>query len=526
MKLALIVDNDALPRFAREAVDAVTGCDEVTIFSCTNTSLKRKALRHGAYYALNLRAVRNPYTRSVPVDGLSKRIARRVTFESGYDGAWQTLPDAIVEELRGFDVILKFGMGLLRVPPPECLPAPILSYHHGDPDKFRGRPAGFWEITRGEKVMGQIVQAIGNKLDAGRVAAFAETKVFPWSWRATLIEAYRHSPLIMDEAVRNAIAGRWLDKPCTGRNYRLPSNVAVARFALGSASQFARRLLYGAFVEKRWQVSTAPTGGADVAGLVAEGRFPDPSSWRTLDVPPAYTFYADPFFSSDPPGILVEALRASTGIGEIVLFDGEHRRVSDAPNHVSYPATFEHGGRQLVIPEMVACSAPRIFAFEDGTLRDVGALKVAGDPKIIDPTLLDHEGRLYLFGNDEALGANMLLLWSADSLDDEFRPHPASPIRLSPEGARMAGNIVRSHHRLVRLGQDFTSGYGDGIIGFEIEALTPDSYRERRLGRLRFTDRHGPHTLNVRDGEMVFDWYVDRVSPLASFRRLAARFRS
>ncbi len=526
MKLALIVDHDALPRFALEAVDSIRGCDEVTIYSCTNTSLKRKALRHGAYYALNLRAVRNPYTRSAPVDGLKKRIAGRVVFESGHDGAWQTLPDAIVDDLRGFDVILKFGMGLLRVPPPDRLPAPILSYHHGDPDKFRGRPAGFWEMKQGEKVMGQIVQAIGNKLDAGRVAAFAETKVYPWSWRATLIEAYRHSPLIMDEAVRNAVAGRWLDKPCTGRNYRLPSNASVAKFALGSTGQFARRLLYGAFVEKRWQVSVAPTDGKDVDSLLTDGDFPEAGRWRTLDVPPAYTFYADPFFSSDPPGILVEALRASTGIGEIVLVDGEHRRVSDAPNHVSYPATFEHRGRQLVIPEMVACSAPRIFAFEDGALRDIGPLRVAGDPRILDPTLVEHGGRLYLFGNDAALGANALLLWSADSLDDEFQPHPASPVRVSPEGARMAGNLVRSGGRLVRLGQDFTSGYGDGIIGFEVEALTPDSYRERRLGRLRFADRRGPHTLNVRDGEMVFDWYVDRVSPLASFRRLAARLRS
>jgi hypothetical protein len=526
VKLAVIVDNGALPRFGREAVDSVRGCDEVTVFSCTNTSLKRKALRHGAYYALNLRAVRNPHTRPVPVDALNKRISRRAEFESGYEGAWQTLPDAIIDELRGFDVILKFGMGLLRVPPPERLAAPILSYHHGDPDKFRGRPAGFWEMMKGEKVMGQIVQAIGNRLDAGRVAAFAETKVFPWSWRATLIEAYRHSPLILNEAVHNAIAGRWLAKPCTGRNYRLPSNASVARFALASAGQLAKRLLYGAFVEKRWQVSVAPTGDSDVHGLLAGGSFPDPASWRTLDVPAAYTFYADPFFSSDPPGILVEALRASTGIGEIVLVDDEHRRVSDSPNHVSYPATFDYRGRQFVVPEMVACSAPRIFGFENGVLSDAGPLKVAGEPRILDPTLIEHDGRLYLFGNDGAIGANVLLLWSAEKLDDEFCAHPASPIRVSPEGARMAGNVIGSGKALIRLGQDFTAGYGDGIIGFEIETLTPDSYRERLVGRLRFADRRGPHTLNLRDGEMVFDWYVDRLSPLASFRRLAARLRS
>ena len=135
LKLAVITDGEALQRFALEAVNAVVGCDEVAIFSCTNTRLRRRPVKHGFYYALNLLTVVNPWTRSVPLERLTKRVSRAASFESGYEGAWQTLPAETVRELREYDLILKFGMGLLRVPPAEELPVPILSYHHGDPDK-------------------------------------------------------------------------------------------------------------------------------------------------------------------------------------------------------------------------------------------------------------------------------------------------------------------------------------------------------------------------------------------------------
>ena len=86
----------------------------------------------------------------------------------------------------------------------------------------------------------------------------------------------------------------------------------------------------------------------------------------------------------------------------------------------------------------------------------------------------------------------------------------------------MGGAIVDRDGRLFRLGQDFSRGYGDGLILFEIEELSPEAYSERIADHIRFTDRRGPHTLNVRGNRMVFDWYYDRFSPFAGFRRVVA----
>lgn len=523
LKLAVLADGAGLQRFALEAVNAVEGCDEVAVFACTNSRFPRRIGKHGFYYALNLLAVVNPWSRTVPLDRLTKRVARRVEFESGYDGVWQTLPEAVVRELRDYDLVFKAGMGLLRVPEPDVLPTPILSYHHGDPDKYRGRPGGFWEMLAGEATMGQIVQVIGNRLDAGRVAAFAETRVMPWSYRATLIESYRHSPLIINQAIRNARAGTFLAKPCTGRNYRLPSNLTVASFVARMAFRYVQRLLYGAFFEKRWKVSLAEAA-APLPDLLS-GGFPPRQAWQTLDEAKGYTLYADPFFSTTPKGILVEALKSSSGLGEIRLVDaqGGDRRVSPPGGHMSYPFTLELDGRQYVVPEMAGWSSPKVFILEDGALIEADRLRVEGDPRLVDPTLFHHDDRLHLFANVKAIGSNALFLWSADRLDGLFRLHPSSPVRVSPQGSRMGGSIMAQQGRLFRIGQDFRSGYGDGLCAFEIESLTSTDYRERPIGELRFGGVKGPHTLNLDGGRLLFDWYRDRFSPLAGPRRLIAR---
>ena len=502
MRLAVIVDGEDVQRFALNALDAVTGTDEISLYSCTNTHIRKRWFRHAAYYALNLFTVRNRLTRTVPVACGKKRINRHRAFASEYDGVWQVLPTAIVEELNEFDVVLKFGMGLLRVPPLEELSTPILSYHHGDPDRYRGRPAGFWEMTENAPVMGQVVQVIGNRLDAGKIVASAETKVFPWSYRATLLEAYRHSPLIMDSAVRNAISGVFLSKRCEGRNCRLPSNLAVAGFVIRMTAQAIRRLLYGAFWEKAWQVSKARKSPE-----IASETLPPPGEWQTLPVASDYSFYADPFFSDQ--GVLVEALNRSSGLGEIVRIDEQGgRSLIVERGHISYPAAAKIAGREVVVPEVASWSGPRLYSLGRTGSKLIGQLRIEGGTRVSDPTLFERNRRIFLFGNDREAGSSVLHLWSSDSLEGEFRLHPASPIRISPGGSRMGGNLIEQNGRLYRLGQDFTRDYGDGLVLFEIGELSATSYSESLVRRIRFLDRKGPHTLNIRSDEIVFDPYL------------------
>jgi hypothetical protein len=296
----------------------------------------------------------------------------------------------------------------------------------------------------------------------------------------------------------------------------------VLRFAGGRATHLVRRLAYGALVEKQWRVSLVQIGDADnpLAAVAEANR--RRKEWRTLPVHRPHRFHADPFFYGDT-SVLLEAMNGRTGKGELVRIAGDNEQLIEGlSGHISYPASVEEDGRIYLVPEVRSWSRPAIFAIDGDRAVRVADLDI-DEEAILDPTPLRHEGRLYLFGNRATDGSSILRLWSADGLFGRFEEHPASPIRTSVRGSRMAGPIHRWPGGLFRLGQDFRSAYGDGILAFRIEDLTTERYREVEAGAALFDEVKGPHTIDIRRGELLFDWYEERGSPFAGVRRLLNR---
>ncbi len=525
----LITDGDTVHEWQRRALLTLPANDRITVFACTNTRLKRQYAKHFLYYVLNFATVRNPLTRQVPLGDIDGRLAEIRSFDSEWEGNWQRLPADIAQAISasGANIVLKFGMGLMRVP--EGVSMPILSYHHGDPDHYRGRPAGFWEMANGTSLMGQMIQSITNKLDAGEVLAFAETRVIRHSWRATLMESFRHSPLLLNIAIDNALSGRSVPKARTGKNYRLPSNWTVVQHVLRTGWTAVKRLAYGLLAEKNWRVAVVPVESDALALATSARPFPPIGNWDNAKTPSGYTFLADPFFAPDG-GLLVEALEANSGRGAL-LHIGPHgySKLNSATGHHSYPCVVEEAGKPYCVPEIADWSPPMIYPIEgEGSGLRLGtpvALAMDNAAGVTDPTFVRHGGKLWLFGNRKAEGSNILRLWSADSLFGHFTEHPQSPIRISPNGGRMAGNVLVSDGKLYRLGQTFEVDYGDGIAVFEVETLDANRYSERQVGGLRFAGVKGPHSFNVSDDgkKIVFDWYSERYTPMAGIRRLRSR---
>lgn len=523
MKIALLIDGRSIAKWQADAIEQLPAGHQILVFNCTNAKPGRRRLRHAAYYVLNLISLRTSQTRRVQLPA-GIPVQSWNDFECRADGAWQSLPEDLIDRIVAEQptLIIKFGMGLLRVPDPSRLPALILSYHHGDPRRFRGRPAGFYELLEGQQAIGQVIQILSNRLDAGKIVAFAETKVHRHSYRKTMGEAYGASPLLLPQALRAVAEGTTLPIDPQGMVYRLPATSTVLRFAMQRGLAKARRLAYGAFVEKVWQVAEAPVQQPATLQLDA---FPAPESWRTVERPAGYRFLADPFPHPDG-GILVEALRSS-GLGEILHISNRGCRiVLGGKGHYSYPATLAVDGTRYLIPEVSEWSGPRIFGFDEGGVRDIGALELPGSPRLVDPTLFERNGMIYLFANVAAETSSVLRLWTAGSLFESFVEHPASPIRISPSGSRMGGSIIETDGNLYRIGQDLRSGYGDGILLFRIDELSPDGFQESFVDELRFSDCHGPHTFNLTGHSILFDYYQERFSVTAGLRRLRSRLSS
>jgi len=375
-------------------------------------------------------------------------------------------------------------------------------------------------MLSGRETLGQVVQILSNRLDGGKIVAFAETKIRQQSYRATMIEAYRCSAFLLPQAVRNTLKGNELAIPTDGKVYRLPSSLTVLRFALQRLKASLRHLAYGAFYEKAWSV-------AEALFVVGETRFldfPKPTEWRLIERPKGYRFLADPFYHPRGDGLLVEGLNSSTGIGEILHLSANGPQVLLGGNrHYSYPAMVRIGDEDLIVPEVSEWSRPKFFKLVGSKVNCLGELKIPLAPRLLDPTFLVKGDTVFLFGNIGSEGSSILRLWFADSISEDFTEHPDSPIRISPAGSRMGGAIVEQGGKHYRIGQNFRGDYGDGIILFGIDHLTRFNYRESSLDELRFEGCSGPHTLNSSGGSVVFDRYHHRFSILAGARRFKSR---
>ncbi|HEY1141163.1 MAG TPA: hypothetical protein VGE88_13280, partial [Lysobacter sp.] len=152
-----------------------------------------------------------------------------------------------------------------------------------------------------------------------------------------------------------------------------------------------------------------------------------------------------------------------------------------------------------------------LYRAEDFPLRWTRVVDLVEGRVCVDPTLLHHEGRWYLFANVAENGnstSDELFLFVADDLHGPFAPHPASPIVCDVRRARMAGRLFRHNGRLIRPAQDCGPGYGNAVVFNEVLELSPTVYRERQLSRLApFLKRRvaGCHTYNADGGVEVLD---------------------
>lgn len=515
LRTALLVDGLALTRWQERALSEVADLlDVVLIINCMNTVARRRVFAHAGYYMLNMLSIRSPLSRSRSVEFGEREV---LSFESEYSGAWQTIPDWVVESMRasGIQVVIKFGMSLLRTDNLDGLD--VLSFHHGDPRFYRGRPAGFYEMKNNAGSVGVIVQKLSNVLDGGEVLALGHCKLYPHSYCQTVQGLYQASPALFRQAVLNYRRGATVAIKPTGKNYRLPDNWTVARFCTRMVIRKFQRLLYGALVEKKWNMVLRDDLDvfSDATTSVLGGREPR--------IPEGYSFLADPFFSADGSVVRAEAMVASTGMGEIVELDATTLELSRkllAGPHFSYPYTVtDAAGNEYILPEVAGHEAPYLLSTQGG-----GEIPLRGleGSRIVDPSLISHGKHWYLFGSHPQTAAGMLNVHVADALDGPYRPHALNPVVIDPSRARMGGRLILHDGSLFRFGQDNSGSYGNGIKIMKITALSPDAYAEREVGELRFSDAKGPHTVDTRNGQVVLDYYVERFSVLAGYRRLAA----
>lgn len=515
LRAALIIDGKEITEWQRRALEEASDLLQIElILSCTNTRTKKNIIKNFSYYILNIFTLKNRLTRRLQLQPNDLKV---IEFASIYEGVWQKIPiEASIElQFSKIDVVIKFGMSLLRIDEPLSK-FKILSYHHGDPSYFKGRPAGFYELLQKKSSVGTIVQELSNKLDSGKVWAISHSKIFHHSYKKTSINFYTNSKFLLRKALVNLSRNTPIDVLTEGKNYKLPSNFLVLKFIFVIGFRKIRRIFYGAFYEKRWNVATVSN-----TNLVTSSLF-DLEHSNAANISENYNFYADPFFSADGKKIRVEALNSKNGLGEILELNAENlsqEKVLFNGDHYSYPFSFVLNDSEYLIPEVASHSSPYILRTPfDGNNKIM--LKGMENLRIVDATIFEDKGIFYLFFGMGSSASDCLYLFYSEGCDKEFIPHPLNPIVVDPYRARMGGRILRLNGKIYRFGQNNSYGYGDGVSICEVTSLSTSNYDEKIIGNLKVKRASGPHTIDFFNKISVFDFYLDKFSLVAWYRRL------
>jgi hypothetical protein len=328
-------------------------------------------------------------------------------------------------------------------------------------------------------------------------------------WRASALvpRALRKLSLLGEEEL---LASASAASPC--KRPSDPSLIQLALLALRQASRKLAESVRKRFTFEQWALMAAPHSG--------EG----PLDWDgfTFLAPPRDRSWADPFPVEHGGRVLIfiEEFERSTRRGYIACLSLDpggkiisNTPVLERPYHLSYPFVFEHAGGWYMVPETGArrtvelyrCTRfPDQWVFQKTLLEDIHA---------VDATLLEHDGRWWMFANVvEDVGGSawdsLHLFYADDPLSESWTPHPLNPVVADVRSARPAGRIFLRGGVLCRPSQVSTPRYGHALRLNRIDVLTTTNYAETCLETLippRGSNLLATHTYNAAGNIAVID---------------------
>jgi hypothetical protein len=442
---------------------------------------------------------------------------------------------AVVDQ--DLDVIVRFAFGILRGPVLDAARHGVWSFHHDDEELYRGSPPAFWEIVDGRPVSGAILQQLTDRLDGGIV--------LDKGWFPTVHHSYvRNTDAVhlggVDwpaRAMRRLIDDGGVTTAHPSRSaapvLRPPGNAVALRFLARQAGRFVAAQARGVLRADHWQVGVVH---APIERFL-DADFDPSVEWLALDRP-RVAYAADPFVIDDGgPLVLYERFDSAGRIGEIWQARPDNPGSAGpaglpVASHASYPYCFTDGGQAFCLPQVAQPGVP-LFLRRDGAWHHVTDL-LPGE-ELLDPTLLRHDGRWWLFGTRPGPGSlTKLFLWHAETPTGPWSPHRLNPVKTDVRSARPGGTPFVHGGRLYRPAQDCSDGYGAAVALCEVTRLDTQEFTERVVRVVRpgqgWPNDRGMHTLTsagpvtlVDARRAVFDRHVAATELGARIRLLRGR---
>jgi hypothetical protein len=508
LRVAALVDGPVVERWVRVLLDAIQTSKKLELVLVKPRDSTRTPARriYRLYEALDRRLFGSPMDALSPAD-VSDLLDNEPVAKAFH-------------ECGPLDVLLNLTPDAAHSAQPTAPRYGVWAIRFGD-HRRRAVTPYFWEICDGNDLSGAVVEMLPSGGDRGHVlfrALWATDRLSPH--RNHVAACWRIGDAVLarllglqEHGQRYLVALPDYHEPARGcrASHCEPSGPTLVHYlatlGIGLVHRKARKWL----LQDQWCIAyrrrrAVPPDGGDLSGF-------------ELLMPPRQRFFADPFVieRNGRHYVFFEDFSYCTRKGVISCIElgtdrpPMRRVVLERDYHLSYPFVFTCGGEAYMIPETAdnstvelyrALEFPNHWTFEAVLIEGVAA---------VDPTLLRHDGRLWLFANVVSRGRTTedeLFLFSSDALRGPWVPHPMNPIVSDVRAARPAGRIFARDGRLIRPSQDSSQGYGHAITLRQIEELSELSFREVAVGRIEphwLAGKQGTHTYNFDEGYEVLD---------------------
>ena len=388
------------------------------------------------------------------------------------------------------DVIVRFGFRILAGQILTLARLGIWSYHHGDPDEFRGGPACFWEVMERRPTTGLILQKINDELDGGEILKKRFVATAQFSPAANYNQALWSGVNFLEQALRdyaNDSATNVKLLPFDNSIRKAPNNLNFIILFASLVCRIIYRSIQKLVFIDQWIIYFSRT---------QRNKIKDYSKL----IPPKDRFWADPFVIKRDgreflffEELITKNVNAHIAVGELLgnqLVDIKPAIVENY--HLSYPYLIEIDNQLYMIPESSSNQTIDLYQCEKFPDKWKKVRTLMNDVSAVDSNVMHQDGRWWLFTCihnyvGECPHSSFQIFWTDDIFAGDWTAHSQNPIISDVRSARSGGSIIQDSQNLYRVSQDCSLRYGYSLSINKIDVLTIEQYEET------LAETFGPH---------------------------------
>ncbi len=153
------------------------------------------------------------------------------------------------------------------------------------------------------------------------------------------------------------------------------------------------------------------------------------------------------------------------------------KKILEKNTHLSYPYIFRDEEKNYAVIENHKAREVAIYkVLDDLSLEKIKV--IFSNLDVVDPSIVKHEGKFWMFYTLASKGDSELYLAYCDELLGEWKMHKNNPVKVDLSNARPAGAIFSHKQNLYRPAQNCLNSYGASLKINQIVELSEENFAE------------------------------------------------